>query len=86
MKNITLKIDDDTYNNARIRAAQVGTSVSAVVRDYLITFASSAEKDAHSRRVAALKRLYAKANARAKPRKSPLTSLTRDEIYSERLR
>jgi hypothetical protein len=35
MKNITLAIDDDTYRIARVRAAELGTSVSAMVKDYL---------------------------------------------------
>ena len=35
MKNITLAVDDETYRTARIRAAELGTSVSAMVRDYL---------------------------------------------------
>jgi hypothetical protein len=35
MKNITLSVDDETYRQARIQAAQQGTTVSALVRDYL---------------------------------------------------
>ena len=35
MRNITLKIDDDTYRKARLRAAENGTSVSAMVRKIL---------------------------------------------------
>ena len=35
MKNITLKVDDETYRKARIRAAQAGTSVSAMVLEFL---------------------------------------------------
>ena len=35
MKNITVAVDDDTYRLARIRAAELDTSVSALVRDYL---------------------------------------------------
>ena len=35
MKNITLTIDDETHRKARIRAAELGTSVSAMVKDYL---------------------------------------------------
>jgi len=36
MKNITLKIDNETHRKARIRAPSEGTSVSAMVRDFLI--------------------------------------------------
>lgn len=35
MKNITLSVDDETWRQARIQAAQRGTTVSALVRDYL---------------------------------------------------
>ena len=35
MRNITLSIDEETYRLARIKAAEEGTSVSALVRDYL---------------------------------------------------
>ena len=35
MKKITVSIDEETYRLARIRAAELGTSVSALVRDYL---------------------------------------------------
>ena len=35
MKNVTVSLDDDTYRNARIRAAEAGRSLSAMVRDYL---------------------------------------------------
>ena len=37
MKNITVSVDDATYRHARIRAAELDTSVSALVRDYLRT-------------------------------------------------
>ena len=36
MKNITLSVDDDTYRMARIKAAERGTSVSALVKSYLL--------------------------------------------------
>ncbi|MCY4114858.1 MAG: hypothetical protein OXG33_13120 [Chloroflexi bacterium] len=39
MKNITVSVDDATYRHARIRAAELDTSVSALVRDYLRTLA-----------------------------------------------
>jgi len=86
MKNITLKIDDETYLKARVRAAQEGTSVSAVVREYLGAFAAGDTDEAHAKRVESLRQLYAVADARATPRDSPLVPLTRDEIYAERLR
>ena len=35
MRNITVSVDDQTHRRARIRAAELDTSVSALVRDYL---------------------------------------------------
>ena len=39
MKNITVSVDDETYYRARIRAAQLRTSVSAMVRKLLVEVA-----------------------------------------------
>ena len=35
MKNITVSVDEDTYRQSRIRAAELDTSVSALVRGFL---------------------------------------------------
>jgi hypothetical protein len=35
MKNITITIDNETHRAARVRAAEMGTSVSALVKAYL---------------------------------------------------
>ena len=35
MKNITVSIDEHTHRQARIRATELGTSVSALVRNFL---------------------------------------------------
>ena len=42
MKNITLSVDDEVYQLARVEAARRSTSVSAVVRAYLQDFARGA--------------------------------------------
>ncbi|MBV8226808.1 MAG: hypothetical protein JO232_16640 [Verrucomicrobia bacterium] len=43
MKNITVSVDDEVYRRARMRAAQEDTSVSALVRDFLIQLGSREE-------------------------------------------
>jgi len=86
MKNITLKIDDETYRKARMRAAKEGTSISAMVKDYLVSLNNESETERHQRVVAALQEIYAEADARATPRIEPLVPLTREEIYAERIR
>ncbi len=40
MRNITVSIDEETHRLARIRAAELDTSVSALVRGYLKSLAS----------------------------------------------
>ena len=40
MKNITVSVDDETHRQARVRAAELGTSVSALVRGYLRSLVS----------------------------------------------
>ena len=37
MRNITVSVDEETHRLARIRAAEMDTSVSALVREYLRT-------------------------------------------------
>ena len=36
MKNVTISLDDETHRQARVRAAELGTSLSALVKDYLV--------------------------------------------------
>ena len=44
MKNITVSVDDETYRRARIKAAELDTSVSALVKRFLVDLAT-AESD-----------------------------------------
>ena len=41
MRNITVSVDEETHRLARIRAAELDTSVSALVRDYLKRLAAA---------------------------------------------
>ena len=45
MKNITVSVDEATYRRARIKAAERNTSVSALVKNFLVEL-SSEEPDA----------------------------------------
>ena len=40
MKNVTIALDDETHRKARIHAAELGTSLSALVKDYLNSVAA----------------------------------------------
>ena len=48
--NLTLSIDDELLKRARVRAVQEGTSVNAVVRDYLERYAHTDASDKAMRR------------------------------------
>jgi plasmid stability protein len=39
MTNLTITVDEQTLKKARIRALEEGTSVNAILRDYLETYA-----------------------------------------------
>ena len=54
MANLTLAIDDDLLHRARVRAAQQGTSVNAVVRDLLVAYSAADRVEAARRRLVAL--------------------------------
>ncbi len=45
MRNITVSVDEETHRLARIRAAELDTSVSALVREYLRSLASEPTPD-----------------------------------------
>jgi plasmid stability protein len=40
VKNITVSLDDETYRRARVKAAERDTSVSALVRQFLMDLGS----------------------------------------------
>ena len=79
MKNITVTLDDETYRKARVRAAELDTSVSAVVRKYLTEFAESES------RFERLKREEAELRAQIEGF-SAADRLPRDALYDRKLR
>ena len=74
MKNITVTVDDETYRKARVRAAELDTSVSAVVRSFLAEFAD-ADVDFERRRKLQASTLASIRSFRATPR------MTREEAH-----
>ncbi|MGA9595418.1 MAG: DUF6364 family protein [Acidimicrobiia bacterium] len=79
MKNITIAVPDEVYRSARIHAAEGGTSVSALVADYLT---SLTHRDAEFARLAAQQRRITDEihQFRASDR------LDRDELHDRALR
>lgn len=54
MGNLTLAIDEDILRRARVRAADQGTSVNAVVRELLVGYAAIDRTTSARRRLVAL--------------------------------
>lgn len=50
MKNVTVSLDDATYRRARLRAAEMDKSLSALVREYLATLGSGETREEQLRR------------------------------------
>ena len=48
VKNITVTVDDETYRQARIKAAERDTSVSALVKGFLVGLIHGTEGDVNS--------------------------------------
>lgn len=82
MANLTLVIDDDVLQAARIKALQQGTSVNAICREAIARFAGrAAEPGVES--VAALREL---ARRLTLPPAAPPAWQGRDALYDEVLR
>ncbi len=76
MANLTLTLDDDLLLKARQRALAEKTSVNAIVREYLTSYAASRDQE----RVQRLIRLMDEINEKDKP-SSGGKKWTREEIY-----
>jgi plasmid stability protein len=50
MKNITVSLDEETYRKARMKAAELDTSVSALVRHFLTELGSGETEFARLKR------------------------------------
>jgi hypothetical protein len=75
MKNITVSLDDETYRNARMKAAQLDTSVSALVKRFLTELGSTESEFTRLERLERDLRARVPADFRAADR------LTRDQVH-----
>jgi len=76
--NLTIAVDEDVLKRARVRAAEQGTSVNAVLREQLIRFADPAAGERAADGFLAL------ARERAGRSTGGRRSWTRDELHLER--
>ena len=79
VRNITLSVPDDVYRTARIRAAERGSSVSALVAEYL---RSLSERDSEFSRLEAQQRQVQEEIERFSAR----DRLDRDELHVRAVR
>lgn len=79
MASLTLTIDEGLLRQARIRALQQGTSVNALVREWLERYADQDRQRRATEAIIAIAEQHA-ANAGPDPWK-----WNRDDIYEERL-
>ena len=77
MANLTIAIDDDLLRQARIRALEHGTSVNAILREYLCNFAGKGS--VHDQAVRGLNEIADRVQSGSGGR-----CWTRDELYERR--
>jgi plasmid stability protein len=61
MTNLTITVDEGVLRRARMRALEQGTSVNAVLRDYLVVY--SAAEDERAKAIEAILALSSSANS-----------------------
>jgi plasmid stability protein len=84
VKSITVRVDEDLYRRARMRAADHGTSVAAVARGALREYAS--DVFLAERRAQALRSLFERVDARLRDEKAggAAKCRRRDQMHDER--
>lgn len=79
VRNVTFRIDEDTLRRARIRALEEGTSLNAVVEEFLETWSTRDE-------MVARRQFVALANEHGVHGRLDEREWTRDHLYEERTR
>ena len=82
MKNITISLDDELYRQARIKAAEQSTSISALFKAFLIRLTGNDQKESEFQR---LQREEDELRAELRAKRlglNPAHNLSRDELHS----
>lgn len=80
MRNVTIRVDEQTLRRARIRALQEGTSLNGVVREFLASYAGGDEE------MEARQHLISLANDAAIDGRLDEREWVRDDLYKDRIR
>ncbi|MFT4028941.1 MAG: hypothetical protein QM675_03610 [Protaetiibacter sp.] len=79
MANLTIAIDDEVLKRARLRALEQGTSVNALLRDYLSSYVGE-DRNMQVRREIVESARRSRAGSGSEGR-----TWTRDDLYEERI-
>lgn len=80
MTNLTITVNEQTLKRARIRALEEGTSVNAVLRDYLETYAGVRREQ-----LEAVRRIIESSRESTSGSGPGGRTWTREDLYEERL-
>jgi len=83
MKNITVSVDDETYRRARIRAAELNTSVSSMVKKYLASVSNDVHYAVSEEEFQRLRQLEEEIRSRI-TNFNGADRLSRDELYDRK--
>ena len=82
MANLTIVVDEETLRRARIRALEQGTSVNAVLAEYLRKFAGQrGEQQRVLRSLLSLAKKNARGPGKRRARRRGPRSWTRDDLH-----
>jgi len=81
MKNITISIEDDLYRQARMKAAEQSTSISALFKNFLLRLTVNEAAETEFQRLAREEQeLFTELDAKGLGL-NPAYNLTRDELH-----
>lgn len=82
MANLTITVDDELLKKARMRALERGTSVNAVLAEYLRTFVGDGHAQSHATRaLLALAEENSKASGRSRGKARSGRRWRREELH-----
>jgi hypothetical protein len=81
MKNITVSVDDDLYHAARVEAAKRRTSLSALVREFLVKLQGADFRRKKKSVDPELEKLWAMSDRKHERRRGSVGPLNREELY-----
>lgn len=82
MKNITITLDDEVYRQARIKAAEQSTSISALFKAFLIRLTKMDQGESEFQRLAREEEELREELRAKRLSLNPAHNLSRDELHS----